>query len=627
MNLRLNNSKAFLNLICSILVVLPVLSAHASIITHSKNTLADSSYVLNLNMNTQQYVGQYHGVMQLIQSGEMNKAKQVLAMMLTQNPNDIYALDISGNLLLAENKIPNAIDAFQRVLKKQASADVMSKLGATYLLDGNLENAKLWLTQALSLNPHNALALRYLAWLEGQALNTGIQLHYLNKLVELNSEKNALYEYHVIYLALLSETNRVNAGLDFIAQAKPKLKHSQALVVDNVNLLETELLLKSGQLDKAKEQFKKLPSTSTDETYIVNYKIVAVLYNASIKDFQAAKSIIKDSLSDNSEAKLLAQHTLATAYFDQSNYSAAHELLVNNLESTDQLARKMGFIDDILANFAAQSRYGDAIKFLKAQINDAPDIPQYQHQLAELYIISGRNKAANKQLDKVIADFPQYAPSYIVKGRRLLKKGTVEEITTFYRQATTKLPKVAELWTDLASYYVQQEMLESALTTLESGQKHNDSNLLLTFELASLYDQSMQFALSEPLYIKILQNYPEYLPALDNLASNYFLMEKKLDIAIVLAKRAYLISPDDIFIKNLRAQAYIAENKNEEAIALMSPIILTFDNSGVGNYTLAQAYFAAGNQDLAADNLTQALNKHLPPAVRTKAMKLQSARN
>lgn len=623
MNLRLNNSKHLISFIFLLLLAIPYYSAQASIISHSKKTLADSSYVLNLNMNTQQYVGQYRSIMQLIQNGEMNKAKQVLAMMLTQNPNDIYALDISGNILLAENKIPNAIDAFQRVLKKQASADVMSKLGASYLLNGDIKNAKLWLTQALSLNPNNALALRYLAWLEGQALNKGMQLHYLSQLVELNSEKNALFEYHITFLALLSETNKINRGLDFIAQAKPKLKHSQSFVVDNVMLIETELLLKSGQLKKAKESFRQLPIASTDDAYATNYKIISVLYNASIKDFQAAKSIIEDSLSDNPEAKSLAQHTLARAYFDQSNYSAAHDLLVSNLESTDQLARKMGFIDDILANFAAQSRYGDAIKFLKAQINDAPDIPQYQHQLAELYIISGRNKAANKQLDKVIAEFPLYAPSYIVKGRRLIKKGTPEDITAFYHSATKKHPKVAELWTDLASYYVKQDELENAQKTLESGIEHNNANLQLAFELATLYDQRMLFSSSEPLYVKILQNYPEYLPALDNLASNYFLTDKKLDIAIVLAKRAYLLSPDDIYIKNLRAQAYIAENKSSDAIKLISPIILEFNDSGVGSYTLAQAYFAADKHELAVESLNLALSKHLPPAVRTKAVKLK----
>jgi len=357
--------------------------------------------------------------------------------------------------------------------------------------------------------------------------------------------------------------------------------------------------------------------------YRQNYFLLAVFYKAHLKEYKQANKIILEKLVNDKNSQKIAHYSMATVYFDHGDFEAADKKLVTLLNNEQSLLRKMSYIDDIVANYSAQSRYSDAIKFLKAQIALDDEVVQYQHQLAELYLISGRKKAANKQLDLVLTKFPEYKPSYIIKGRQLAKEKDMKNAIEFLTQALEKHPDTVELWTDFSKLYFNVKQYSKALLTLENAIKAIPNNPFLTFELASMYDFQGELSKSEPLYIKILQNYPEYLPALDNLASNFFTLDTDLDKATVLAKRAYLLSPNDVFIKNLRAQAHINENEHDLAIELISSVVDDFGQSGLGHFTLAKAYIEMKKNDLAKQNLTIALAKNLPELIRKKALKLQ----
>ncbi len=196
---------------------------------------------------------------------------------------------------------------------------------------------------------------------------------------------------------------------------------------------------------------------------------------------------------------------------------------------------------------------------MQEQIKLAPNTAHYHHQLAEVYLISGRKESANKTLDNILENFPEFIPSYILKGRQLLESGDLAAAEQFFKNATKMHEKVAELWIDNAKLYLNNNKPETATEILVQAVKINNSNPYLVYELATHYDERGMPLKSEPLYLKILQNYPEYLPALDNLASNYFLLNKDLSHAVVLAKRAFMLAPNDPFIINLRAQAHLVE--------------------------------------------------------------------
>lgn len=610
--------KAFL-----ILLALIPTSIFASIITHSETELANTHYIFS--MSNQQYGQQYQNVMFLMQNGELDEAKKALAYLLTQNPYDITALDISGNILLEEKKIPQAINAFQRVLSSKQSPDIMAKLGVSYLLIEDIKNAKLWLTQSLSLSPNNELALRYLAWIEEKSLNQSMQFHYISQLVKLSYNKKSLYEYHLQYLTLLVENNNITAGLDFIDNNREKLATSADIITKNIKLIEIELLLKANKLSLAKDKFKQYAVPKKESDNATNYSLLSVFYYASLKDYKKAESIINNQLSTNNAAKSIAEYSFAKVYFDHGNYQAAHNKLISLLNNESQLYNKMNYIDDIVANYSAQSRYSDAIKFLKEQIEQKPEIPQFQHQLAELYILSGRTKAANTQLESVIANFPDYIPSYIVKARQLTKQKDQQAIIDFFKLALDKHPQVAELWIDYAAFHFNNNQPEQSLLILEKAVSANKGNPQLTFELAAMYDNQNLRNKSEPLYLKVLQNYPEYLPALDNLATNYFMLNIHLANAAVLAKRAFLLAPNDPFIINLRAQAHIYDQENQQAIDLIMPVLDKFQNSGLGYLSLAKAYRAIENESLAKDYLIKALENDLPTAYKEQALKIKSS--
>lgn len=604
-----------------VLIALTPSFTFASIITHSKKELVDANYILS--MSNQYYADKYQTIVQLIKDGDLSSAKKALAYILTTNPNDIVALDISGNILLAENKIPQAMNAFQRVISQRQSPEVMAKLGVCNLLQKNMKQAKLWLTQSLSLLPNNELALRYLAWLEQQSFNPSAQLHYLRQLVSLSDNKTQLFEYHLQYLTLLVDNNNIDVALNFIDNNREKLAHSNEDIIKNINLIEIELLLKANKVEQATEKFTAIATPTIDNDYATNYQLLAVYYYASLKEYTKAEHIIEKYLANNKAARVTANYSLATRYFDHGDFQSAHNKLNQLLTQETQLAKRISYVDDIVANYSAQSRYGDAIKFIKKQVDKNKDVPQFQHQLAELYILSGRKKAAHTQLDNVMKQFPQYVPSFIVKGRQLIKDNDEDSINSFYQHATQQFPKNAELWLDVAKYDYSQNKPQQAIAMLEKALTSINNNPLLSFELATLYDSQNLLEKSEPLYIKILQNYPEYLPALDNLASNFFAMNKDLDKAAVLAKRAFLLAPNDPFIKNLRAQAFVFENQYHQAIELLTPVISNFGKSGLGDLTLANAYYNLQKNELATSFVKSALSKQLPDAIKQKASVLQ----
>jgi len=596
--------------------------ADASLINYSKKELADINNISFLN--DQIYDGKYQNIMNMVENGELANAKLALAKILTLSPYDITALDISGNILLAEGKYINASKAFERVVKQNKSPLVMAKLGTSFLLLGDIAQGQIWLTQAISLLPKNKLALRYLAWLEAKSNNVNMALHYIEQLAMMEQPLSSFREYHYVYLSLLVEQKKLNQASRFIQTNQKALNNSNDEITIAIKLLEIETLAKLAQLVLAEQKLQQINEKKLTDNELKIFYRIKIFISANQGEFKQSEQLIKNYFNAASDDQDGAYYDLALAYFNKQQFQPSLDILTNLLKKEKITGKRVNYLSDMVAIYVAQSRFSDAIKMLQQQVEIYPESPSYLQQLAEIYLISGRKEAGENTLDQVIKRFPNYVPSYILKGRQLLAKDDFTQTENFYKQATRLKENTPELWIDFAKLYIKAKQIDQAAVVLEQAVSLNNTNPYLVFELATLHDLQEQFDKSEPLYLQILQQYPEYLPALDNLATNYFILNKSLANASVLAKRAFLLAPTDPFIINLRAQAYIFEKENEQAIKILTPVLTSFHNSGLGYYSLAKAYAGINNKQQAKNNLTRALNKQLPDMVRKSAIKLSS---
>lgn len=595
---------------------LSINASFASIITHEQKDLKTTSAFSILENS--RYATKYQDIANLISTGDLEKAKLALAQILTATPFDTRALEISGNLLLSEGNVKAALNAYERSASLNRTPNTLAKIGVCYLMLNDFTKAKISLTQAVSLQPNNPLGLRYLAWIEGNSFNQSAELYYLSKLVALNIDNSVFHEFDAAYIVSLLDNQQTKNALQFIEKHRGKFIHTETALKNSIKLLEIEALAKAGKPVQAYDSYTKLKPQL--ENLNANIQQLEVFLFAKLKLTQKAKTTIakmKDGQQKRFTTRILAEVLFNNDDFEQSA-SLLRELLAEDIPSTE----RANYIDDLTAVYVVQSRYRDAINVVKNEIKKYADSPSLKYQLAELYVLAGRTSAAMKEFDKLLSSNPNFLPAYIGKGRQLSASGEPNDVNAYYQEAITKQPALADLSLDYAKYLVKNNEPNRAIQVLESNLTLQKNNPLISFELATLYDSQNFLDKSEPLYLTIIGQYPEYLPAIDNLATNLFALEKDIDKAIVLAKRAYALSPDDIYIKNLRAQAFIHENKSAEAIDMLEPVIDKFESNGLGHYTLALAYAKLHKSQKAKTLLTEAVKKGLPNTLNKKANEL-----
>ena len=141
---------------------------------------------------------------------------------------------------------------------------------------------------------------------------------------------------------------------------------------------------------------------------------------------------------------------------------------------------------------------------------------------------------------------------------------------TLWRDALEKAPNQFRAHNNLGVYYKNTGYPEKAATHFEKAlnsppMHRRDQNLVILYHLGNLYNDAGNHGKAEFYYQKILQQNPNFAPALANMASIHHLRGEK-EKADSLLKRAYRVNANDPHINMNMGLYHLHDRRPEKAL-------------------------------------------------------------
>jgi tetratricopeptide (TPR) repeat protein len=163
-------------------------------------------------------------------------------------------------------------------------------------------------------------------------------------------------------------------------------------------------------------------------------------------------------------------------------------------------------------------------------------------------------------------------------------------------------------YSKLAAIYFAKNDRAKAIETYKEGIEKNENNLFLKLQLASVYEQSMEYDKAKVLYEEVLNISPDVEPAINNLASlltDQFESEDNLRLAAELTLR--FKESTEPFYLDTYAWVQLKLGNIDEAKPILERVVELAPKVAVFNYHLAEAYYLTGNIEEAKPILNEAM--------------------
>ncbi len=408
----------------------------------------------------------------------------------TFNQDLLYAVEA-----LRDKKYKQAIARAQEISKKYPDrTQPLTLISTCYIALGERGKAKGALQKILRISPTEASASRNLAMLEAQDGNFELARRLLKPVVD--------------------EFPGDEGGALLLANIETRLGNGE----EAMRVL--ELVVENNP--KALSARSKLA-----EEYFSKGKISEVLHlTRDLSDEQSAKKI--RLLELRGKAQMLSSNIVSA--------SRTFEILV---ELAPNSAKARHFFADSL------SRGGD-IKLAREEIERAVQIdPQYfPARLSQVKILaeSGEKEQALKKLSELKQDFGGRAEVWGVAGWLALLNGdyaTAEKELIKAREEVADTPLTLYL---VSALWVQQKS-DQALKVMQDWLKQYPRDLAVLLKLAGAQLSLGREDDARATYARVVEHYPNHVPALNNLA--WLNRETDMEKALAYVGRAHALAPND----------------------------------------------------------------------------------
>ena len=592
-------------------------------------SLSPSAHAIPLNLNQvpkaemglspEQWAGAelLTEAVKLLEKGERQQAKAKLAQFLKRSPNDPRGPELAGMMLMEEKNYPVAILSFERALTlNPRNSGALSKLGVALLLQNKQKAGEDALIKAVALQSGEPLARRYLGWLEeGRGNLNAAGQHYLAAIKGGKLPAGSVTEIHLalgrIYSALGRNEQTIRLLTPYVSRAaSDSLKQALQLQLA-VAYLELQRGHEAAPLIQSLERTRK--SDDPELLFVKAYVLLDTNPSAARKQLQ--------DLSQSQPAFAGRTRMLIARSYAREGKPA---LAAKELES---LAAQVnpGDLPEVLTALTAvhlsSGNAAEATKILETYARKNPTTPEIPYLLAEVRLQAGDMARTQALLKQLIAKHSRFAPAYNLLGQIERSQNALSQAELHLTRAVALDGTVASGWVNLAGVHVSRNNFAKAEDSLKRGLKINPGNAVLQFELANIYDAMGKSAYANELYKKILDAYPSYLPALNNIALN--LSESgDLDNARSYAKNAYQIDPQNPAIQDTYGWVLVLGGDVSNGLPLLNQAVRGLPNDSTVLYHLGSALLKAGKNQEGKQYVQRALAAGLPKHLQKKAQAL-----
>ena len=536
-----------------------------------------------------------------------------------------------GTLLLRKGDFKGAEAEFQKVLVLNPnSSEAHHGLGHVHLAQKDLKRAEQEYQTAANFAPlRSAVHLR----LAGAKMMAGDPDGGRRVLEDL-SRKAPDYIPVLIRLAELSFAKKEYDECDSLIR--------RVLALDPINLeaatLSARLKLAKGQTDKAVAELERVVQTRPRSAQAQYQLALARLLN---KDAGNAMTTLRQVLTlepNFFDAALL----LAELHLNRGEYASAVSLLTPFTKQKPvgeraqmllaRASREQGKWDDALNRYRElreagsknpmvpydiglilryQKKPAEARAAYEQALELAPDYLPAIDQLVELDIADKKFDAATRRAEALAGRNPKAAEPVFLLAKIHAATGNVRQTETDLLRVIELNPEFTKAYLVLAQLYAGSNRQPEAQKKLTESLSRNPRDRGTLMLLAMLQNQTGSYAEARSTYERLLSFYPDFAPALNNLAFLYAEQFKQLDKAQQLAQKARLSFPANPTIADTLGWIFFLRRDYAAAVNLLRESTAGLPAEAEVQYHLGMAQYMMGEEAPAQASLQRA--NHLKP--------------
>ncbi len=553
-----------------------------------KNSEAEEAYKAALTLEPTRVTSQINLVTLYLASNRMQEGQSLLSKTLSENPNNINALQLhallsedTGNFLEAENAynkiiglLPNPNGAsfslakvFLKQGKIQEAIEINKKMRATYpddmptiLLSGMLAYQDNKFDEAVSLLQQ---AVQLAPSVDG--------LYYLSR--ALNQSGNSE--------SALSNLRRI---LDVQANHRPSM------------MLTAEILQAQQRYQEAEYEVTRLLKAHPQDA--LAYNLLGDIQK-NLKEYDKALVSYEKALKLNTK---LSQAALSRTniYLEQNQEEKALSELKTRFE---QDAENTAIIAALFNFHMKQKNYEEAAVVIDKALEAQQNHPLYLTMKASLYASTQQNEQATDMLRKAIAADPNFLPATQLLLNVYLLQNNNAEALELCNNYLEKDPNNTDFLVTSAVVLDKLDRQDEATERLSKANKLGSDRALLSLVRRAL--SAKDTIAAEKFITDTLQERPA--PALRSMLANFYLEQDGIQKALDVYQEESIKNTPEAFLNKFKL--YVAVKNYDEAQKQADHIINAMKQSPDGYVLKAMTLEHTGNFDEAFKTLEEAYNK------------------
>jgi tetratricopeptide (TPR) repeat protein len=484
--------------------------------------------------------------------------------------------------LSLEGQSQRAIEEFKLVLVyDQGSVPVRLRLSAEYIRQGLLSEAMEQAEEAYKLDSSSEEALLLLGGLYSSLRMYDLALNQYNKVLDLNPERHEVYLYVGALFAEQKKFQQAEATFrELLEKDDYKEPHKAHYFLGRI------LVEKGGEEALRGAEDAYMRALQAEPRFDEAILALAELYKMQKKEKRAWALLesFQEKFGPNARvAKELSQY-----YLEKEAYVKAAKQL-EYLEGFDpsnlNVKVKLSLI------LIELKQYDQAANRLEEVLAMAPDSDKIRFYLGAVYEELKEHKRAREHFAKVASSSSYYPDAVIHSAHSLQQAGNLSEAEDLLKSAIEKRQEVVQFYAFYASLLDARKDYKTGVDVLSKAVKQFPKNVQLRFFLGSMHDRLGNRKETVTQMRKAIEVDPNHVQSLNYLAYTFAEMGRHLDEALIMAKKANELQPNDPYILDTLGWVHFKKGDVKQAIQLLEAAYSINSKESIIAEHLGDAYY------------------------------------
>jgi tetratricopeptide (TPR) repeat protein len=489
--------------------------------------------------------------------GDLEKALEQAETVLTANPANTEAQVLKASVFVRQNKNDDAAQIIETVLKGNPdNVDALSLKAAQEYERNNVESALSLLNKALEKDNKNVPLRLFKIKINAKRKNVDAMVDDYKELITSYPDND---DFKLSLASLYSMTDKLQPAEELLREMADK---KQDKVEPKVVLLE---FLNAKAKDRVIGEYEQLivkhKQQASQVAELSKWMLASGYVDSASKGLQQVVDLEKDSKLGLTAQTLLAEIALSKKQYDVVE-TAVDRILKANSDFVDASLVKARL-------FLVQNKVDQAIELLNKAIWTKNDSDNAYLLLGQAYAAKKDRKQADKSFKQALEINPANLGAFIPVFGTYLQANQKENARQFLEKALARNPNQVLLLTNKADLDILEKKWDDAQETVQRIALFSKNKAVPLYLQANILQGKGQYSEAIALYEKLLEEFPDHLNSMVNLARSFEAL-KAHDKAVAYLEAHHVKHPDNLIAVGVLGDLYAADGDFAKAKQLLT---------------------------------------------------------